>query len=253
VPAGSWLWTVILADAVLLLNRCAQRMICTWRVSDGRQALLSLPRIIWGNVINFCAVAKAAYLFILTSLLGKKLVWAKTAHAFPSEEQLVGFKRKLGDLLLENRLLSLQKLNHALQVQREKGNLLGEVLVDLGYVPEAAVVDVLGLQLKVETRHIDFRQVRGEALGLIMECACREHLMVAVETDREPVVVAAADVADPRMKRWLDANLGRPYRLVLAGRRNIVQVIDRAAQALAPGAVFGKEEPGGLSAPGLLQ
>jgi adsorption protein B len=252
VPAGSWIWKVIMADAVLLANRCVQRMICTWRVSDWKQALLSLPRIILGNVINFCAVAKAAYLFILTSLLGKKLVWAKTAHAFPSEEQLVGFKRKLGDLLLENRMLSLQKLNHALEVQRAKGQRLGEALVDLGYVSERAVVDILGLQLKVETRHIDTRQAAGEAFGLIMECACREHLMVAVEAGQGPVVVAAADIADAGVKRWLDANLSRPYRLVLAGRHNIVQAIDRAARERTAGTVFKEGDLGGVCAPELL-
>lgn len=255
VPAGSWLWQVILADAVLLANRCAQRMLCTWRVAGWRQAWLALPRIIWGNVINFCAVAKASYLFILTRMLGKKLVWAKTAHAFPSEEQLVGFKRKLGDLLLESRLLCLHDLNHALEVQRAKEQRLGEVLVDLGYVPESAVVDVLGEQLKVEARHIDPRQVSPQAWELIMECACREYRMVALEAGPGPVVVAAADVADRRMRRWLDCNLRRPYRLVLAGRRNIGQVLDFMTRERAPGAVCGRAEHHGApaSAPPQLQ
>jgi adsorption protein B len=233
LPSGSWVWRVIVVDAALLVNRCVQRMACLARISNWKQAGLCLPRIIWGNVINFCAVAKATHIFVITRLTGKKPVWAKTAHAFPTEAQLMGYKRKLGDLLLENRLLTLAHLGEGLKIQKEKGGLLGDVLVDLGHLPERALVETLGAQLKVETLLLDHARLRSEALELILEAACREHLMVAVDAERRPVVVAAAAVDDPRMKKWLDANLPYPYRLVLAGRRNIVEVIDRTAEARA--------------------
>jgi adsorption protein B len=228
LPSGSWVWKVIIVDAMLLVNRCLQRMACLARISNWKQAALCLPRIIWGNVINFCAVAKATHIFVVTRLTGKKPVWAKTAHAFPTEAQLMGYKRKLGDLLLENRLLTLAHLTEALKIQKEKGGLLGDVLVDLGHVPEHALVETLGAQLKVETVRVDHPSLRREALDMILEAACREHLMVVIDAERRPVVVAAAVIDDPRMKKWLDANLPHPYRLVLAGRRNIVDVIDRS-------------------------
>lgn len=232
-PVAGWVWRIILLDAALLANRCAQRVACIARVSCWKQAALCLPRIIWGNVINFFAVARASHLFIRTSLTGKKLVWAKTAHAFPSEAQLLGFKRKLGDLLLESRRLSLAHLSEALKVQKTSGGLLGDVLVDLGYVAERELVDVLAAQLKLEARPLDFDALRREDVELIPECACREHLMVVADASRRPVVVAAAVPGDARMKNWLDANFPHPYRLVLAGRRNIVDVIERANAARA--------------------
>jgi len=89
VPEDSWVWDVILIDGVLLANRCLQRVTTIARVSSARQAALSLPRIIWGNVIDFCAVARASYQFIQGRLTGRKPVWIKTAHAFPTEEQLL--------------------------------------------------------------------------------------------------------------------------------------------------------------------
>jgi bacteriophage N4 adsorption protein B len=229
LPSASWVWKVIVVDAMLLINRCVQRMACLARISNYKQAALCLPRIIWGNVINFCAMAKATHIFFVARLTGKKPVWAKTAHAFPTEAQLMGYKRKLGDLLLESRLLTLTHLSEALAIQKKKGGLLGDVLVDLGHIPEHALVETLGAQLKVETLRLDQSKLGREALDLIMEAACREHLMIVVDAERRPVVIAAAVVDDPRMKKWLDANLPYPYRLVLAGRRNIVEVIDRRA------------------------
>jgi adsorption protein B len=233
LPSGSWVWKVIVFDAVLLANRCIQRVACLARISNWTQAALCLPRIVWGNVINFCAVVKATQIFARTSLTGKKPVWAKTAHAFPTEDQLLGYKRKLGDLLLEHRLLTLAHLSEALKIQKEKGGLLGDVLVDLGYVPERALVEVLAAQQKIEARHLDPSAARRDALDLILEAACREHLMVVADADQRPVIVAAAVIADARMKKWLDANFPYPYRLVLAGRRNIVDVIDRLAEERA--------------------
>jgi adsorption protein B len=221
----------MLADGVLSANRCVQRVVTIARVSDWRQALLSVPRIIWGNVINFCAVAKATSLFIRTSYFGTKLVWAKTAHAFPSEAQLTGYKRKLGDLLLDERLVTLAQLNGALARQKENGGRLGDILVDMGSVPEPALLRTLGLQLRTDTIEIDAGTADPESAGLISEHAAREHLMLVVDSKARPVVVAAADVADARMKKWLDANLGCSYRLVLAGRRNLVDAIDRRLQS----------------------
>lgn len=227
---SGWVWDVILVDALLLTNRCVQRAFCIARVSDAKQAALSLPRIVWGNLINFFAVARASYLFARTAITGKKVAWAKTAHAFPSEAQLTGYKRKLGDLLLEARKITLAQLGEALKAQKESGRLLGDVLVDMGCVPEADVVETLAAQLKVERRRLDYGSLRREDLEMISEHACREHLMVVADAAVNPVVVAAASTTDPRTRTWLDANLPRPYRLVLAGRREIVSVIDRLAE-----------------------
>lgn len=143
-----WLRSLFATDALLLANRCLQRAAFVGRIAGPAQALLSLPRIVWGNVINFCAVARAAQLFCLSKLTGATPVWAKTAHAFPSEELLSAARPKLGDLLLEGRLLSLAQLSHALRVQKEQKRRLGEVLVGLGYVPEAEVSRVLAAQTR---------------------------------------------------------------------------------------------------------
>ncbi len=233
IRADGWVWKVILIDALLLINRCVQRAVCCARVSCWKQAALSLPRIIWGNVINFCALARATRIFFWTKLTGEKLVWAKTAHAFPTEAQLLGYKRKLGDLLLEQRRLSLAHLGTALKIQKETRGRLGDILVDAGYVTENELVDVLAGQLKVEARRLDYARLRREDLGLIDECACREHLMVVADASVRPAIVAAAVTADERMRRWLDANFPFPYRLVLAGRRNIVEIIDTMHEDVA--------------------
>lgn len=91
-PDG-WVMGVIWVDGLLLLNRCVQRAACIIQVASWKQAVLSLPRTVWGNVINFAAVVRASYAFTRSCLTGKKAVWAKTAHAFPTAEQLLAHAR----------------------------------------------------------------------------------------------------------------------------------------------------------------
>lgn len=93
IPRGSWIWDVIAVDAALLINRCLQRTYCIAKVSSWEQAALSIPRIVWGNWINFFAVVRASFLFAQTRMTGRKLVWAKTDHSFPTAAQLVLLQR----------------------------------------------------------------------------------------------------------------------------------------------------------------
>src|SRR3990172_8386851 len=56
VSRPSWLWDVIVIDTVLMLHRLVQRVFAVRRVSNWKQSLMSIPRMVWGNILNFVAV-----------------------------------------------------------------------------------------------------------------------------------------------------------------------------------------------------
>ena len=68
-------------------------------------------------------------------------------------------RRRLGDLLLENRLINLVQLRTALLAQQREGIKLGEVLTQLGYISEEDLLAVLGRQMAVPFGTIDYRSV----------------------------------------------------------------------------------------------
>lgn len=228
VPAGSLAWTLIVVATVLMVHRWIQRVVAVRRVAGWNQAVLSIPRVVWGNIINFTAVWGAGRQFFVWRKAGGRVAWSKTAHAFPTEAHLVEFRRKLGDLLLENRVLSLQHLQHAMEVQKQSGERLGDVLTRLGYVEEDELTPVLATQLRVEMRRVDARHIAADVLRLMPESAAREHQALPLEMERTTLVVASADPASRSLAAWLEASLGMPYRLVMAGQRNIREEIDRA-------------------------
>lgn len=228
IPTHGWVWDLIVVDTLLMVHRWIQRVLGILRVANWTHILLTIPRVVWANFINFTAGVQATRQFFRTIVTGEKAAWAKTEHAFPSERHLVEFKRKLGDLLLENRLLSLSQLSHAMEVQKQTGERLGDVLTRLGYVEEERLLPVLGEQLRVEARRFDPQAVNSDLARLIPEQVAREHLMLAVGSEDGQTVVALVDPGNQPAQEWLATHLGRPYRLVLASRRNLMEGLDRA-------------------------
>ncbi|HEX7635052.1 MAG TPA: hypothetical protein VF427_07230, partial [Noviherbaspirillum sp.] len=131
---GSFLWYVLLINSLLFVHRVFMRAYCVYRVHSLPQALLSFPRMIWGNFINFLATSRAISQYIKYLKTGTFIKWDKTAHRYPSEAELASFRRKLGDLLLDSRDITLDQLNYALKIQQEKAKKLGEILCELGWL-----------------------------------------------------------------------------------------------------------------------
>jgi bacteriophage N4 adsorption protein B len=96
---GSVLWYLLLSNFWLLGVRLFNRFFCVFRLYGIKQALLSIPRMVWGNLINFLATARAIRLYARYLRTGKLIAWDKTAHSYPSTEELEDIGSIGGDLL----------------------------------------------------------------------------------------------------------------------------------------------------------
>lgn len=65
------------------------------------------------------------------------------------------FKKKLGEMLIEENLLTEEQLTKALNEKEKSGLKLGQYLVRQGIIHEQEIVDVLGRQLKLKKYHPD--------------------------------------------------------------------------------------------------
>jgi adsorption protein B len=140
----TWLWYVVLANAGFLVLRIFQRSFCVQRLYGWKQAFLAFPRMIWGNLINFFATTRAIRLYAKYLRTGKLIAWDKTQHVFPSEADLKSFHRRLGDLLLDRRIVTVQQLEMALSRQLQQPALLGEILCELGFARHEDIRAALG-------------------------------------------------------------------------------------------------------------
>ena len=143
IEPGSALWYLLLLNLALFAERIVMRAYCVLQVHGPMQALLSLPRMVWGNVINFLATCRALWLYGRHLFYGHRLHWDKTQHRYPDAQSLTGFSRRIGDVLLDQKLITAAQLAQALDRQQTEKKPLGELLSDMGYVSRQQISDAL--------------------------------------------------------------------------------------------------------------
>ncbi len=89
-------------------------------------------------------------------------------------------KMRLGDLLLSNGVISENQLKIALDHQKKTKHYLGDCLVELGYVQDSDIANVLSQQLQIP--RIDLRGIKiaPEILNLVSGSILRKHSVLPI-------------------------------------------------------------------------
>lgn len=144
-PASWWQRRLIQLPVGLLLLQVCIRMGCSSRVYGWKFAAAVPVRILWANIINFCATAKAVWMFLSATVRGRPLIWLKTEHAYPSRAALLTGRRRLGEILTDAAKLSESDLIGAL-ASKPPDIRLGEHLVRLGKITASDLYRALSEQ-----------------------------------------------------------------------------------------------------------
>jgi adsorption protein B len=95
IQEGTILWYILLANLGLFSVRFIERMYYVYKLYDLKQALLSAPRVFWGNFLNFAATVRAYNLYFKSYRTGKTIAWDKTSHDFPDDDQLPEYRNPI--------------------------------------------------------------------------------------------------------------------------------------------------------------
>lgn len=80
VAEDSWVWHILVANFGFMLLQLSTRAVAAWIIYGPLQALLSLPRAIWGNLINTVATFRALALYLAARRRSVDPAWDKTEH-----------------------------------------------------------------------------------------------------------------------------------------------------------------------------
>ncbi|MFN7097097.1 MAG: hypothetical protein ACK4PR_06025, partial [Gammaproteobacteria bacterium] len=141
-----WAWGLIIFCTISMADRLLQRMIATYRIYGFIPALLSIPRVFYANIINMHALLRAYRQFFLHSKTKTPTRWDKTDHQFPGSHILTPYKRKLGDLLLKNKMITQEQLDAIISEQNMGGQRLGELLEKHGFLNKQQLTELLSQQ-----------------------------------------------------------------------------------------------------------
>ncbi len=135
-------------------------------------------------------------------------------------------KIRIGDLLVQNKIISQLQLDSALADQKTTGRKLGRILVDNGYIDEVQLLEFLSKQLNIP--YIDLRHFRfsPETVRLIPEIHARRYRAIALDASGVDVLVGMADPTDIFAYDELARILQRSIRTAVVCESDLLQTFD---------------------------
>jgi type IV pilus assembly protein PilB len=101
--------------------------------------------------------------------------------------------KRLGDRLLEAGLLTSHQLELALREQKRTGNMLGEVLIALGFVTEQAIAAFFARDAQTPTVDVALLEIASDVVDLIPYEFCKESGLIPVRRSSDQITVVMAD------------------------------------------------------------
>ncbi len=136
--------------------------------------------------------------------------------------------KRLGEMLIEAKLITENDLERAIAEHRRSGRLLGATLIAMGLVKEEAVLEVLQVQLGLKLIDLTDTVVDEQALSRIKEEVAKKYGALPVEIEgRSTLVVAMADPLNVAALEDLRFHSGMFIRPVLASTEQIFEAIER--------------------------
>jgi len=155
---------------------------------------------------------------------------------FITEEDLTGVlgkqiqlsqKKRIGEVLMEQGLISEQQLMQGLAEQQKTGEQLGKCLVRLRFITDEKLVDVLSAQLDVPRIVLENFNFNRRLIQLIPEEIVRKYKVIPL-FERDGVLTVA--MADPTNLRTLDHikfKTGKEIDPVISSEQSITAAIEK--------------------------
>jgi len=105
-------------------------------------------------------------------------------------------KIRLGDVLVQQRLISQEQLQQTLELQQQTGKKVGRLLIESGVITEELLADALARQLRIPFVNLKTFPFRGDVVKLLPESAARRFRALVLEDKGESLLVAMADPLD---------------------------------------------------------
>ncbi len=135
-------------------------------------------------------------------------------------------KIRIGDLLVQNQLLTEEQLGEALASQKTSGKKLGRAVIDLGLVEEDQLLSLLSQQLEVPFIHLNNYDFKPEITKRLPESYARRFRAVVLTEENDHLVVGMADPTDIFGFDELSRILQQPLQLAVVREVELLESLD---------------------------
>ena len=136
-------------------------------------------------------------------------------------------QNRLGELLVREKLISLQQLRKAQEEQKKTGQNLGYTLAKLGYVQDGEITNFLSAQYRLPAINLDEYEIDQEVIKLVGREVCEKHRIIPVSRSGSSLIVAMSDPTNLNAIDDIKFLTGYNVEPVVASESSVQAAIDR--------------------------
>ncbi|WP_437560257.1 GspE/PulE family protein [Acidithiobacillus sulfuriphilus] len=145
-------------------------------------------------------------------------------------------KIRLGDLLVQNGIISAEQLDIALTRQRESGRKLGQELIAQHLVEEDALLNFLASQLHLRRVDLSRQALDPLLVQRLPESQARRYRAIPLQDAGTHIVVGMADPTDLPALDAISRALGKPVEMALISESQLLRILPQLYGAVSKSA-----------------
>ena len=137
-------------------------------------------------------------------------------------------KIRLGDILVQQKLLTEEQLKQTLEEQKKTGRRLGHVLIEKGFITEEQISKALARQLGAAYVDLKHYNIKREVIAKLPETQARRFRAMVLEDKGEVYTVGMADPTDLTAYDEITRLLKKEIELAVVTETELLRAIDRS-------------------------
>lgn len=169
-----------------------------------------------------------------SSLVRLGYVEYRKLEAILSEELDKVQNKKIGEILLESKLITGVQLAEALKIQKTENKLIGEVLVDNQFISAQQLFDALSTQFDVKSVDLDSFLFNSKIVALLPLETAKALKAIPLNFVGERLLVALNEPFSRTLIQKVEAQVGKSVEPVFAPADMLIRAIERQFQVEVP-------------------
>ncbi len=134
---------------------------------------------------------------------------------------------RIGELLVRQKMISLQQLRKAQEEQRRQGTSLGYALTKMGFVSDNQITDFLSQQYRVQAIDLREYEIDEDVIAQVSKEVCERHKIIPVSRAGSSLIVAMADPSNLHAIDDIKFLTGYNVEPVVCSEAAVVEAVER--------------------------
>jgi len=136
-------------------------------------------------------------------------------------------KKQLGELLIEKGIISHEQLNLAIKEQKEKGGLLGELLVELHFATERDIAQALTSQYGFPYLPLANYEIDEDVIKSVPENICRQFCLIPIDKIGKSLTLAMSNPLNTQAAEDVELITGCTIQTFVSTTTEVKESIDK--------------------------